>query len=426
MATYLMNNMRLLKLLTATLLMVLAPLTQAETKWLDKIVAIVDDDIILASELDTRIESIQANIQRSGKEGPPPEQLRKEVLDLLILENIQLQLANRYGLRIEDEELNAAVARIAASNNLTLAQFQQALTASGASYLAVREQISKEMILQRVQMGNVNQRIQISDQEIQSFLKSEEGRQRTAPEYHFSHVLIPVASDASSAERQKAESLATSLSTKMRAGKNIDNANNAFNISDLGWRKSTELPSLFTDVAAKMSDNDVSEPIKSASGFHIIQLLESRGVKQMVKQTRASHILLKPSAIRSEAQTIALAKDLRQRILNGESFRDLAKEYSEDIGSAQEGGDLGWTTPGQLVPEFQKAMDETNPGEIHEPIASNYGWHVIKVVERRNQDVTADMRKQIARNIIHERKYADELDIWLRKIRSEAFVDIKI
>tara|TARA_R110002167_G_scaffold3911_2_gene18820 strand:+ start:768 stop:2033 length:1266 start_codon:yes stop_codon:yes gene_type:complete len=421
-----MNNMRLLKLLTATLLMVLAPLTQAETKWLDKIVAIVDDDIILASELDTRIESIQANIQRSGKEGPPPEQLRKEVLDLLILENIQLQLANRYGLRIEDEELNAAVARIAASNNLTLAQFQQALTASGASYLAVREQISKEMILQRVQMGNVNQRIQISDQEIQSFLKSEEGRQRTAPEYHFSHVLIPVASDASSAERQKAESLATSLSTKMRAGKNIDNANNAFNISDLGWRKSTELPSLFTDVAAKMNDNDVSEPIKSASGFHIIQLLESRGVKQMVKQTRASHILLKPSAIRSEAQTIALAKDLRQRILNGESFRDLAKEYSEDIGSAQEGGDLGWTTPGQLVPEFQKAMDETNPGEIHEPIASNYGWHVIKVVERRNQDVTADMRKQIARNIIHERKYADELDIWLRKIRSEAFVDIKI
>jgi peptidyl-prolyl cis-trans isomerase SurA len=421
-----MNNMRLLKLLTATLLMVLAPLTQAETKWLDKIVAIVDDDIILASELDTRIESIQANIQRSGKEGPPPEQLRKEVLDLLILENIQLQLANRYGLRIEDEELNAAVARIAASNNLTLAQFQQALTASGASYLAVREQISKEMILQRVQMGNVNQRIQISDQEIQSFLKSEEGRQRTAPEYHFSHVLIPVASDASSAERQKAESLATSLSTKMRTGKNIDNANNAFNISDLGWRKSTELPSLFTDVAAKMNDNDVSEPIKSASGFHIIQLLESRGVKQMVKQTRASHILLKPSAIRSEAQTIALAKDLRQRILNGESFRDLAKEYSEDIGSAQEGGDLGWTTPGQLVPEFQKAMDETNPGEIHEPIASNYGWHVIKVVERRNQDVTADMRKQIARNIIHERKYADELDIWLRKIRSEAFVDIKI
>ena len=426
MATYLMNNMRLLKLLTATLLMVLAPLTQAETKWLDKIVAIVDDDIILASELDTRIESIQANIQRSGKEGPPPEQLRKEVLDLLILENIQLQLANRYGLRIEDEELNAAVARIAASNNLTLAQFQQALTASGASYLAVREQISKEMILQRVQMGNVNQRIQISDQEIQSFLKSEEGRQRTAPEYHFSHVLIPVASDASSAERQKAESLAISLSTKMRAGKNIDNANNAFNISDLGWRKSTELPSLFTEVAAKMNDNDVSEPIKSASGFHIIQLLESRGVKQMVKQTRASHILLKPSAIRSEAQTIALAKDLRQRILNGESFRDLAKEYSEDIGSAQEGGDLGWTTPGQLVPEFQKAMDETNPGEIHEPIASNYGWHVIKVVERRNQDVTADMRKQIARNIIHERKYADELDIWLRKIRSEAFVDIKI
>ena len=426
MATYLMNNMRLLKILTATLMMVLAPLTQAETKWLDKVVAIVDDDIILASELDTRMETIEANIQRSGKAGPPPEQLRKEVLDLLILENIQMQLANRYGVRIEDEELNAAVARIAAGNNLTLAQFQKALTASGASYLAVREQIAKEMILQRVQMGNVSQRIQISDQEIQSFLKSEEGRQRTAPEYHFSHVLIPVDSDASDAQRQKAETMAKGLSAKLRAGQNIDNANSAISISDLGWRKSTELPSLFTAVAAKMNDLDVSEPIKSASGFHIIKLLESRGVKQMVKQTRASHILLKPSAIRSEAQTIALAKELRQRALKGESFRDMAKEYSEDIGSAQEGGDLGWTTPGQLVPEFQKAMDETAPGEIHEPVASNYGWHVIKVIERRNQDVTKEMRKQIARNILHERKYADELDIWLRKIRSEAFVDIKI
>jgi len=426
LATYLMNNMRLLKVLTATLLIVLAPLAQAETKWLDKVVAIVDDDIILASELDTRIETIMTNIERSGKEAPPADQLRKEVLDLLILENIQMQLANRYGVRIEDEELNGAVARIAGNNNMSLAQFQQALTASGASYLAVREQIAKEMILQRVQMGNVNQRIQISDQEIQSFLKSEEGRQRTAPEYHFSHVLIPVDSDASPAQRQQAEAKAKALSAKMRAGKSVDNATDAISISDLGWRKSTELPSLFTEVAAKMNDFDVSEPIQSASGFHIIKLLESRGVKQMVKQTRASHILLKPSAIRSEAQTIALAKELRQRALNGESFRDLAKEYSEDIGSAQEGGDLGWTTPGQLVPQFQKAMDETSPGEIHEPVASDYGWHVIKVIERRNQDVTKDMRKQIARNIIHERKYADELDIWLRKIRSEAFVDIKI
>ena len=426
MATYLMNNMHLLKVLTAALLIALAPLTHAETQWLDKVVAIVDDDIILASELDERIDTIKANIARTGKQPPPEAELRKEVLDLLVLENIQMQMANRYGLRIEDEELNAAVSRIAANNNMTLSQFQQALTSSGASYLAVREQISREMILQRVQMGNVNQRIQVTEQEIQNYLQSTEGKEITSPEFHFSHILIPVSSEANDAERKAAENKAKALSAKLRAGKDVDNAGDDISISDLGWRKGTELPALFKGVAANMTDGDVSEPLQSASGFHIIKLLESRGVKQLVKQTRASHILLKPSAIRDEAQTIALAKQLRQRALNGEDFRELAKEYSEDIGSAQEGGDLGWTTPGQLVPEFQKAMEETAPGEIHTPVESQFGWHVIKVAERRTKDVTNDMRKKIARNALHERKYADELDIWLRKIRSEAFVDIKI
>jgi peptidyl-prolyl cis-trans isomerase SurA len=426
LATYLMNNMRLLKVLSAVLLIALAPLTHAETKWLDKVVAIVDDDIILASELDERMDTIKANIARTGKQAPPEDELRKEILDLLVLENIQMQMANRYGVRIDDEELNGAVARIAANNNMTLSQFQQTVTASGASYLAIREQIAHEMILQRVQMGNVNQRIQVTEQEIQNYLQSSEGKEVTSPEFHFSHILIPVGSEATDAERAQAKNKATALSAELRAGKNVDNANNDISISDLGWRKGTELPALFKGVAANMTDGDVSKPLQSASGFHIIKLLESRGVKQLVKQTRASHILLKPSAIRDEAQTIALAKELRQRALNGEDFRELAKEYSEDIGSAQEGGDLGWTTPGQLVPEFQKAMDESAPGEIHVPVASQFGWHVIKVVERRTKDVTNDMRKQIARNALHERKYADELDIWLRKIRSEAFVDIKI
>ncbi|WP_235035723.1 peptidylprolyl isomerase [Zhongshania aliphaticivorans] len=421
-----MNNMRLLQVLTSALLIALAPLAQAETQWLDSVAAIVDDDIILTSELDERIKSIKSNIARSGSQSPPEEQLRKEVLDLLVLENIQLQMANRYGLRIEDEELNAAVARIAASNNLTLEQFQQTVTERGGSYLAIREQISREMILQRVQMGNVNQRIQVTEQEIQNYLQSSEGKEVTSPEFHFSHILIPVSSDATDAERKQAENKANSLSAKLRKGSNIDNANDDISISDLGWRKGTALPALFQGVAAKMTDGDVSDPLQSASGFHIIKLLESRGVKQMVKQTRASHILLKPSAIRDEAQTLALAKELRQRALNGEDFGDLAKEFSEDIGSAQEGGDLGWTSPGQLVAEFQQAMDETAPGEIHPPAKSQYGWHVIKVIDRRSKDVTDDMRKQIARNALHERKYADELDIWLRKIRSEAFVDIKI
>lgn len=412
-------------LAVATCLLALS--AQAETQWLDRIAAIVDDDIILASELQARVEAVKANIARSGQQGPDDEQLRKEVLDLLILESIQMQMAERVGLRIDDEQLNESVSRVAAKNNMTLSQFRQALLDSGASYRAVREQIRREMILQRVQMGNVNQRIQISDQEVRNYLDSEEGRARTAPEYHFAHVLIPVDSDASESQRAKAEQKANAIRAQLQRGAQYTAITAAgAETSDLGWRRETDLPSLFAKVAPTMRDGDVSEPLKSASGYHVIQLLESRGLNEMVAQTRASHILLKPSAIRSEEETRALAEKLRQRILNGESFRDLAKEYSEDIGSAQEGGDLGWTSPGQLVPEFQTAMENAEIGEITQPVKTDYGWHIIKVVERRQHNISDQLRERMARNVLHERKYQDELDIWLRKIRSEAYVDIKI
>lgn len=413
-------------LLTA-LLVLLSLSARAETQWLDRIVAIVDEDIILASEVEDRLNSVQQNIARSGQQGPPEEQLRREILDLLILESIQLQMAERVGLRIDDEQLTAAVGRVAAKNNMSLEQFRQALIDSGASYREVREQIRREMLLQRVQMGNVNQRIQITDQEVSNYLESEEGRARTSPEYRLAHLLVPVASDASEAQRQNAKQQAEQLASQLRGGAQYTQlAQGSVKASDLGWRRETDLPSLFASVAPGMSDGDVSKPLESASGYHVVQLLESRGLNETVAQTKASHILLKPSAIRSEAQTLSLAKELRQKVLNGASFRDLAKEYSEDIGSAQEGGDLGWTSPGQLVPEFQNAMENTAIGEISEPVKSNFGWHIIKVVDRRKQNVSQDLRKRMARNVLHERKYQDELDIWLRKIRAEAYVDIKL
>ncbi len=414
-------------ILSALFTLLFSVAAQAETQWLDRVIAIVDENIILASELEERYTTVQQNIARSGQQGPPEEQLRKEILDLLILESIQLQMADRVGLRIDDEQLNDAVARVAAKNNMTLEQFRRALLDSGASYREVREQIRREMLLQRVQMGNVNQRIQVTDQEVSNFLNSEEGRARTSPEYHLAHLLLPVASDASEADREFARQQASKLAAKLEAGADYNTlAQGDVNASDLGWRRETDLPSLFASVAPKMQDGDVSAPLQSASGFHLIQLLESRGLNEMVAQTRARHILLKPSAIRSEAQTLALAKELRQRVLNGASFHDLAKEYSEDIGSAQEGGDLGWTSPGQLVPAFQQAMEKTAIGDISPPVQSDFGWHIIKVVDRRQQNVSMDLRKRMARNALHERKYQDELDIWLRKIRAEAYVDIKI
>ena len=403
-----------------------ATAAQADVEVLDEIVAIVDDNIILRSELDDRLQQVRANIAQSGQE-IPEERIRREVMDIMILENLQLQMADRVGLRISDEQLSAAMARIAAQNNLSLDQFRQALDQSGTSFNSAREQIRKEMLLQQVQRGNVNQRIQITDQEIANYLESDEGRKRTAPEYHFAHILVATASDAPPSAIERARKQADTIYQSLTKGENIEPLLKASNVtpSDLGWRKQPDLPSLFADQASMIQDGEVLAPLKSASGFHIIKLIESRGHNEVIAQTRARHILLKPSAIRSEKDTEKLAADLRKRSQGGESFYDLAKTYSEDIGSAQEGGDLGWTNPGQLVPEFQEAMEATSIGKVSPPFKSRYGWHIVKVEDRRQQDVTMDLRRNMARNILHERKFDEELDIWLRKIRDEAYVDIK-
>ena len=399
---------------------------QAEVEVLDEIVAIVDDNIILSSELDQRLQQVRANIAQSGQD-IPEERIRREVMDIMILESLQLQMADRVGLRISDEQLSAAMARIAAQNNMSLEQFRTALNQSGTSYNAAREQIRREMLLQQVQRGNVNQRIQITDQEIANYLESDEGRKRTAPEYHFAHILVATASDAGPSEIKRARQQADKIYKTLASGEDIEPLLKAENVNptDLGWRKQPDLPSLFADQASMVQDGEVLPPMQSASGFHVIKLLESRGHNEVIAQTRARHILLKPSAIRSEAATEALAAELKKRAQGGESFYDLAKAYSEDIGSAQEGGDLGWTSPGQLVPEFQEAMEATTIGKISAPFKSRYGWHIVKVEDRRQQDVTMDLRRNMARNILHERKFDEELDIWLRKIRDEAYVDIK-
>lgn len=427
MVTNLMNNMRLTQILLAGLLVVSAVVARADVQWLDRIAAIVDDDVILTSELNHRLETIKNNIARAGQSAPPDDQLRKEVLDLLILESIQLQMANRVGLRIEDEELNQAVTRIAAQNKMTLEQFRQALISSGTSYLELREQVRREMLIQRVQAGNVNQRIQITEQEVANYLESEEGQSRTSPDYRLAHVLIPVASDATDGQRQEALQKARKVADALRNGASYDKLPFAdVSGSDLGWRKQNDLPGLFADVAPKLRDGQVADPLQSASGYHVVKMLGSRGVNELVDQTKVRHILLKPSAIRDEAATRQLAADLRARVQNGESFADLAKKFSEDIGSAQEGGSLGWTSPGQLVPQFEQAMDNTPVGKISEPVESPYGWHIIMVEDRRREDMTDKLREQLARRALHDRKFDQELESWLRKIRSEAFVDEKI
>lgn len=405
---------------------------QAQTQMLDQVVAIVDDDVIMASELRERIQSITQTLQSRGMELPPEDVLIRETLDRLIIESIQLQMGNRVGARISDAQLNAALERIAAQNRMSLEQFRVMLEQEGQSYAAMREQIRREMIIQRVQSGNVNQRIQISEQEVKNFLASSEGQKLSQPEYRIQHALLPLASDAPESEVETARNYLERLLRRIRGGEAFDQVISGstdrypFSGGDLGWRKVDDLPSLFSDVAPSLDVGATSDPIRSPSGLHLVHMADMRGGgDQMVEQTRVRHILVRPSEIMTDEQARDLVASLKERAEAGEDFADLAREFSEDIGSAAEGGDLGWTNPGQMVPEFEAAMAETPVGELSDPVQSQFGWHVLEVMERREQDMTREAIRARATEALHQRKYEEELDAWLRKIRDEAYVDIK-
>ncbi len=404
---------------------------QAQTQILDQVVAIVDDDVIMASELRERIQSITQSLQSRGMELPPEDVLIRETLDRLILESIQLQMGNRVGARISDAQLNAAMERIAAQNRMSLDQFRVMLEQEGQSYATMREQIRREMVIQRVQSGNVNQRIQISEQEVRNFLASSEGQKLSQPEYRIQHALLPLPPDVADSEAEAARAYLQGLLRRIRGGEAFDRVISAstdryqFSGGDLGWRKLEDLPSLFSDVAPSLEVGATSDPIRSPSGWHLVHMADMQGGSQMVNQTRVRHILVRPSEIMTEEQARALVLSLKERAEAGEDFAALAREYSEDIGSAAEGGDLGWTNPGQMVPEFEAAMASTPVGELSDPVQSQFGWHVLEVLERREQDMTREAIRARATEALHQRKYEEELDAWLRKIRDEAYVDIK-
>jgi len=404
------------------------PSPAGTSQTLDRVVAIVDEDVILFSELQAAVDRVAMNAKRAGRELPPDDQFRRQVFDQLVIESLQLQLADRAGARVSDAELNDAMERVAQQNGMTLEKFAQSLSSDGVSYTEARERIRREMLLQRVQQGNVSQRVQITDQEIENFLESSQGQSLTSPQYHIKHLLVPVASDADSSARASAEQKASDLLNKLKGGANFDTlleGRSDVQGGDLGWRRAEDLPSLIAPAVANLRSGQSTGPLQSPSGYHVIQVVEVRGKGEVIQQTKARHILLKASAIRTEEQTRALADSLRVQIRNGAVFGDLARKHSEDIGSAMEGGELGWTSPGQMVDTFQKAMDQTTVGDISEPFRSRYGWHIVQVEDRRLQDVTDDMRRNLARNYLQQKKYQEELDTWLRKIRDEAYVDIK-
>ena len=426
-----MNIKTLLLAASLATALIAAPALHAATEVIDQVVAIVDDDIIMASELRERVTAVTENLKARDVQMPPEDTLIRETLDRLILESIQLQKGTRVGVRISDAQLNSAMQRIAAQNRMELDQFRQALEQQGQSYVAMREQVRREMIIQRVQGGNVNQRIQITDKEVDNFLATPEGQKITQPEYHIVHALLAISPQASAAEAAAAQAYVDQMVKRIRAGESFEQVMGSstgqytFSGGDLGWRKLDDLPTLFSNVAPSLAAGQTADPIRSDSGFHIIYMAEKRGGEQMVAQTEVRHILIKPSEIMTDDQARELVTELKARALAGEDFGDLAREYSEDIGSAQEGGELGWTSPGQMVPEFDAAMQKTAIDEISAPIRTQFGWHILQVEGRRENDMTNEATRAKAMDHLHNRKYQEELDAWLRQIRDEAFVDIK-
>jgi len=406
----------------------------AQTQQLDRVVAIVDDDIVLASEFQERLQQVTENLQRQKIAMPPQEVLSRQVLDRLILEHIQLRMGERAGVRISDEQLNEALTGMAQQNGVTLEQFRAKVESEGTSYEAVREQVRHEMIIGRVQQGNVRSRVQVTEQEVDDYLASEEGQKRTAAMYHIGHVLLPLAKDTTLEQERTAMAYMQGLRSRLAPGEAFERFMRApektpyaFSGGDLGWRLATDLPSVFMDAVPALEPGGVSAPIRSGSGIHLVKLFEKRGGSgQVTQQTRVRHILVKPSEVRNDDQARELASQLRARIVAGGDFAALAREFSEDIGSAREGGELGWVTPGRMVPEFERVMNETAAGETSEPFQTKFGWHVLQVEERRTQDLSDEMRRNQARNILYSQKYEDELNTWLQKIRDEAFVEIKM
>ncbi len=407
---------------------------QAASQELDRVVAIVDDDIVTATELLERLSFIERQFEQGGRQLPPRDVLMSQLLERLILDSLQLQLAGRGGMRISDEELTQAVASIAQSNGLDLPTFQQALAQDGMSYRQFRDQIRREMIIARVQQNRVNDRIYISPQELENFLASPVGRAATADDFRVGHILLAIAADASSAAIAEAEAEASRITAELRDGADFAQmavahsaGQRALEGGDLGWRKAGQLPSLFADQVLEAGVGEIIEPIRSASGLHIVKLMDRRGAgSTVIQQTRVRHILVQPNEIRSEGESEALINDIRARLEAGASFEDLARDYSDDPGSALSGGDLGWTQAGQMVPAFEERMMITAVGETSDPFRSRFGFHILEVLERRDQDMSDEMRERQALRILRDRRFDEELQAWLREIRDEAFVEVKL
>ncbi len=430
--------MKRLTPLLALLLPLLLPLPAAAqgAALVDRIVAVVNKEVITATELNDAVAGAQRQLKRQGTTMPPRELLERQMLERLIVDKAQLQMARERGIRVDELQLDRAVQRVADTNTLTLTDFRRALERDGVSFTAWREDLREQMLLNRLREREVDDKVQVSDTEIDLFLEDLKGKPDTRIEYQVAHILVRVPEQSPAERVEAARVRADKAFAEARAGG--DFASLAASYSDapdalqggmIGWRSHDRLPELFSGALARMSAGEVSEPLRSPAGFHLLKLVARRGAaldSAPVAQTRLRHILIRASETMSEGEAQRRLVDLRNRILSGNAdFAEMARVHSSDA-TAGRGGELDWVYPGDTVPEFERAYRELKTGDISQPVRTPFGYHLIQVLERRSADVSPERRRLQARQTLRERKADDAYQEWLRQLRDQAYVELRL
>ncbi|MEM9383796.1 MAG: peptidylprolyl isomerase [Pseudomonadota bacterium] len=400
---------------------------------LDRIVAIVNEGVVLQSELDEEIDTIGQRLREQGTMLPPRDIFETQVLERLVVRQIQLQRAERYGMQIDDNQLNRALTAVAERNGISFADLPRALAAQNIDYVAYRRQLRQEMIIEQLRARDVMSRINITQTEIDRRLAEQAGRD-TSIEYLISHILVSTPDAASNEEIAEARQRTNELRNRIGEGEDFgqlavsySSGQTALEGGDLGWMNVSQMPTLFVNVITRLAPGEMSQPIPSGSGFHLIRLEETRGAsKMMVQQAHAQHILIKPNEVVTNNQAYRRIQELRDRIVGGEDFELMAKQYSEDPGSGNAGGDLGWTSPGSFVPDFEKMVYGLQPGQVSEPVRTQFGWHIIRVLGFREYDRSEEVARQEAIRALRRDKQVVETERWIRQLRDEAYVETRL
>jgi peptidyl-prolyl cis-trans isomerase SurA len=402
---------------------------------LDRVVAIVNEGVVLQSQLDTQSALITERLRGQGTQMPPADVVRQQVLERLILQEIQVQRAGRLGVQVSDEMLNEALRDVAKRNNIPFEQMPVALEQQGLDYASYREEMRREIMLSLLRQRDVFPRIYVSPRELEQALERDASQAGVNTEYDVSHILLSLPESATAEEMAKVEDLARDIRRRVSAGEDFgqlalaySKAQSALERGKLGWRRLGQLPQFIADLVVGMQPGEVSDAARTPTGFHLVRLDGTRGGDTgpvIVEQISARHILMRPNEVQDDATTRQRLSAVRDRILAGEDFGALASVTSEDPGSASRGGDLGWTSPGTFDPEFESVLSGLEESEISEPFRTQFGWHIVQLLGRRTHDQSDELRRQRVLTALRESKVDEETELWLRRLRDEAYVEIR-